>query len=208
MSLYKFLLADRVGAFSGVRWPAPGEWLEASEPLKECRNGVHACRAHDLPYWLGEELWEVELDGGVQSASYKLLARRGRLRERVEGWDEDSRNAFGQACVRRVVEHAAASLRAAGLDEQAALLETAGDVPDAAAAAAEVAISRSARAAAMLAQYVGDAAESLASEPVAVVAYVAAHAADLHLSMADVDGFAGEREAQAGWLIERLGLVG
>ena len=208
MSLYKFLLADRVGPFSGVRWPAPGEWLEASEALEECRNGVHACGAHDLPYWLGEELWEIELDGDVQSGSYKLLARRGRLHERVEAWNEDSRQAFGKACVRRAIEYAAAALRAAGLDEQAALLETADDVPDAAAAAAEVASGRSARAAAMLAQYAGDAAESLASEPVAVVAYVAAHAAGLHLSTANVDGFAAEREAQAGWLIERLGLTG
>ena len=26
---YKFLSSDRVGLFSGVRWPEPGTWLEA-----------------------------------------------------------------------------------------------------------------------------------------------------------------------------------
>ena len=63
MKAYKFLRAGRVGAFSGEAWPEDGI-IEVDGPLEECRNGVHACRADDLPYWLDDELWEVELDGG------------------------------------------------------------------------------------------------------------------------------------------------
>jgi hypothetical protein len=207
MIAYKFLLPGRLAPFSGVRWPVPGEWLESSGQLEECRNGVHVCVARDLPYWLGDELWTVELDGEVLPASYKLVARRGTLGERVAGWDDDGRRAFGAACLQRVVAHAAEALRTAGLGEHAAALEAADDLGAAATTAAEAALGRSARPAAMLAQYAGDAAESLATEPVAVVAYVAAHAADLHLSTADVDGFAVERVAQAEWLIDRLALA-
>ena len=81
MIAYKFLLADRIGPFTGFRWPV-GEWVEAAG-VDPCLRGVHACRIRDLPVWLGPELWELELAGDVTEQERKLVATRGRLTTRV-----------------------------------------------------------------------------------------------------------------------------
>src|SRR5437660_664030 len=62
MIAYKFLRAGRIGPFSRFAWPEPGVWVRASASDR-CRRGIHACRMRDLPWWLGQELWEIELDG-------------------------------------------------------------------------------------------------------------------------------------------------
>ena len=43
--------------------PRPGAWIEGDP--NACISGVHACATADLPYWLCDELWEVELAGEV-----------------------------------------------------------------------------------------------------------------------------------------------
>ena len=85
MTAYKFLRAGAVAPFSGVVWPAPrggepGAWVRASGALELCGRGVHACRAEDLPLWLFDELWEIELDDPVQPAPTHVVAAGGRLR--------------------------------------------------------------------------------------------------------------------------------
>lgn len=98
MIAYKFLCAGRIGAFSGFAWPE-AEWVEAApEP---CRSGVHACEPADLPYWLNAELWEIELEEPIRDAR-KLVAPRGRLRRRIDGWDGEARQRFADACVERL----------------------------------------------------------------------------------------------------------
>ena len=87
MIAYKFLDAGRVGPFTGFSWPL-GEWVEASG-ADPCRSGIHACRVRDLPVWLGDELWEVDLDGHVVEQERKLVAPRGRLTRRLEEWNGD-----------------------------------------------------------------------------------------------------------------------
>lgn len=94
MLAYKFLRPGAVGPFSGLSWPTPADgreadWVHAGDgdPML-CRAGVHACDGPDLPYWLCEELWVVELDGTVERRRSKLVATAGRLVERVERWDE------------------------------------------------------------------------------------------------------------------------
>jgi hypothetical protein len=87
---FKFLDAQGATVMSGSRWPLPsgdepGPWLEAAA-VRPCHEGVHACTAGDLAYWLDEELWEIELDGGILLTHRKVVARRGRLLRRVEGW--------------------------------------------------------------------------------------------------------------------------
>ena len=89
----------------------------------------------DLPYWLDDELWEVELDGEVVEDELKLVARRGRLVRAVEAWDDEARRSFAERCLRRVAKHAADELRDAGLDAEAAALEAAEATDDVAAAA-------------------------------------------------------------------------
>jgi hypothetical protein len=68
-----------------------------------CRSGVHACRAQDLPYWLGlGELWEVELDD-VEVDERKLVARRGRLLRPIKRWNDETRKEFVEACAERAL---------------------------------------------------------------------------------------------------------
>ncbi len=126
---FKFLAPGRIGPFSGADWPAPaggepGAWIHAAPgPLAVCRVGVHACRAGDLPRWLDEELWAVELDAPVAAAT-KLVAARGRLLDRIEAWDADAAAAYRGACRERIAQHApAAGAAGAGMLADAATFD-------------------------------------------------------------------------------------
>jgi hypothetical protein len=99
VTAYKFLRSGGVAPFTGFAWE-PGAWVEAPA-ADPCRAGVHACRFDQLPYWLGAELWEVELDGGVVEQERKLVAPRGRLVRRIDGWNDDTAGAFRDSCVER-----------------------------------------------------------------------------------------------------------
>jgi hypothetical protein len=214
MIAYKFLGAGRVGPFSGFVWPEPGGWVRAEGELAVCAQGVHACRVSDLPFWIAEELWRVELEGSVVEHELKLVAQAGALSERVDAWQGPTRQRFADFCLLRAAHHAAVELRGAGLETDAEAVGQAASDADAQAlgAAAGSAASnaaqggRLARHAGHLASYVLDA---LAwREDAAGVAYVAAHAADSR-SDPDDDGdpFVREREIQARWLAEALQLV-
>lgn len=209
MIAYKFLLANRRGPFSRAQWPAPGEWLDTDGPLVECRNGIHACRPEELAYWLGEELWELELDGDLVARPLKILARRGRLGARVEAWDDAVQREFAEMCVLRTARHAADALDAAGLAEPARALAQADALPAVARAAGDAARHVEPPAPRRLSHMVGYVREALGyleSAPASVVAYIGAHAADAHRSTAELDAFAAEREHQSRWLAERLDL--
>jgi hypothetical protein len=82
---YKFLDTDRVAPFTRFQWPE-GEWVVA-DGVAPCRAGIHACRVSDLPFWLGRELWELELEGDILADERKVVAPRGRLTRRVNGWN-------------------------------------------------------------------------------------------------------------------------
>jgi hypothetical protein len=99
VTAYKFLAAGAVAPFTGFRW-RPGEWVEG-DGVDLCRCGVHACRIRDLPLWLDDELWEVELDGTLVEQERKVVAQRGRLTRRIEGWTPDAALDFGRFCARR-----------------------------------------------------------------------------------------------------------
>ena len=102
MRAFKFLLDGQLAPFSGLRWPV-GEWVASTEHAA-CRSGIHACDPADLPFWLMDELWEVELAGSIMRGRHKLVADRGRLVRRLRAWDQAGREAFGEACVTRVRE--------------------------------------------------------------------------------------------------------
>jgi hypothetical protein len=114
---WKFLKAGAVGPFTGFRW-TPGAWVEAIDSREGL--GVHACRVSDLAFWIGDELWRVELQGQVRERATQIEATRGRLLDRVAGWDAESRAEFGVHCVFQARDVAAASLRRLG---QAALAD-------------------------------------------------------------------------------------
>jgi hypothetical protein len=102
MIAFKFLDEGEVAPFTGFRWPV-GDWVEVDR-VDPCSGGIHACRVRDLPIWMGHELWEIELDGEVVELERKLVAARGRLLRRVDGWNEELLEAFGSSCARRTRE--------------------------------------------------------------------------------------------------------
>jgi hypothetical protein len=120
---YKFLSADRLGLFSGVRWPEPGTWLEADAEVERCVSGIHALYPQGLLGWIDDELWTCELDGVEEDDGRELVARRGRLLERVDAWDETAAHAFARTCAARGREHVVEALRAEGHEQTARELE-------------------------------------------------------------------------------------
>src|SRR6185503_316119 len=92
--------------FTGFAWPLPdseqGQWVHAD--VDPCRSGIHACRAADLPYWAGRNLYEVELDGVIVEQPTKVVAERARLVRRVEAWEAGVRDAYTRMCADRAHE--------------------------------------------------------------------------------------------------------
>jgi hypothetical protein len=119
MRALKFLRAGATGPFSAVAWPLPsdrrpGAWLRSAHATVLCRSGVHACRAGDLPLWMGEELWRIELAEPVQAHAWSLVAPAGRLTARVGEWGRGSAADFATACARRARDAVAALLEGEG----------------------------------------------------------------------------------------------
>ena len=115
MGAYKFLRRGAVGPFSGFRWPVD-EWVGGAEPFAACAGAIHACAAGDLPYWLHEELWRVELGAPVQRHEHKLAGVSGRLVERVTEWNAEQARLFARACVDEV-DRVAARLEQSSREE-------------------------------------------------------------------------------------------
>lgn len=103
---FKFTQRGARSRFTGYVWPR-GEWVEASGDVALCANGVHACRLEALPRWIDEELWQIEVDGVHEEFDGVLVARRGRLVERVEAWNVESSRELARSCAQRVRELAA-----------------------------------------------------------------------------------------------------
>jgi hypothetical protein len=95
MIAYKFLRLGAVAPFAKVTWPRPGAVEPGWVP------DVHACRVADLPLWIFDELWEVELDGPIEERPTHVSARAGRLRAPVEAWNARTAVDFAVACAER-----------------------------------------------------------------------------------------------------------
>ena len=100
---YKFTRPGARSPFTGFEWPV-GEWVEAEGGVGLCRNGIHACRVEALPRWLDDELWRIEVDGIEEELEGLLVARRGRLVERVEAWNAETARELARSCAARVRE--------------------------------------------------------------------------------------------------------
>jgi hypothetical protein len=86
-----------------------------------CRSGIHACRASDLPLWVGRLLFEIELEGDIVEQRTKIVAPRGRLVRRVEAWDDELRDTYTRMCADRA--HELARGATPPLDEWEAVIE-------------------------------------------------------------------------------------
>ncbi len=201
MIAYKFLRSGRHGPFSGFGWPEPGEWVRPSGEPDLCRNAIHACWVRDLPWWMSDELWEIELAGDVHVGEHKVIARAGRLRARIDGWTGTCGEEYAHACAWRARDCAVETLRRAGHRQAASELAActalyelllaarrfATEMPDSR-IGLTMAASGAVRALAGLAP---------------TSAYIAAHAA---LRLDGPAAYAAERAWQAQWLVDRLGL--
>jgi hypothetical protein len=201
MIAYKFLRAGRVGPFSEFRWPEAGVWVRAGDNVAPCRTGIHACRTQDLPWWLADELWEIELEDEVQLEDHKVLARAGRLRTRIERWTAACATHYGEACAWRARDRAAQALRIANHADAADQLTACTTLDE---------VRRAAR---QLAEHLPDTRISLTiardgavralSGAAPTSAYIAAQAAR---RLDGPAGYAAERSWQSRWLVQRLGL--
>jgi hypothetical protein len=207
---WKFLRTDRKSPFTGYSWE-PTEWSAPAKPWT-CHAGVHACRISDLPYWLSDELWQVELAPPVIQAHHKVIAARARLVGLVADWTPDTARELAVACAVRTAGHAAAELSDHGLCDDAERLthvaeqSAPADWCETVKRCAELALIRGARQAMKLCGYVIDAIEAIDEYPVASVAYIAARAANQRSSADLIDPYADERSWQENWLVDRLGL--
>jgi hypothetical protein len=105
---WKFTRSGSVGPFSGVAWPLSGDWLHADGgAVIPCRSAVHACALEDLPLWLDDELWRVELRSPVLQSHGKLAAAAGRLLDRVDGWNAATAADYADTCVERAATRVA-----------------------------------------------------------------------------------------------------
>ena len=134
MNTYKFLPEGGLGIFSDFSWPlpsngTPGAWVVAGLPLEPCVNGIHVCREDDLPYWIDDELWVIELRGEIAEHDRMLVAEQGRLVERIDAWNRESATSFAEACALRGRDVAVQTLRDAGRNDEASAFRDTADLP-------------------------------------------------------------------------------
>jgi hypothetical protein len=198
---YKFLRAGREGPFSGFRWPEPGMWVRSAQSPTVCGRGVHACRPADLPWWLADELWEIELEAPILECEHKLLASSGALRSRIERWTPERAQQYGEACAWRARDRTVDGLLRGGHLEAADELTACTGLDQLLEAARRLANHvPDGRLALTIA---GDGAFRALTGAPPTAAYIAAHAA-LHLD--GPAGYRAEREWQSRWLVETLDL--
>ena len=229
MILYKFLGRDRVALYTGYEWPVD-EWVETDGPLDLCANGLHACNELNLPGWIDDELWLIELDGEIETHDDVVVAQRARLVRQVEGWNRQAIDGFTESAIWRLRD-----LIVLGLELHAregrdlALATELGDVQRAAVTLAR-AETRYADVLVLLADVVAlarglrpdqhestpDLADPDLPTPGAIAAnigFVTAHAAGRCAVAASDDeasyevGFAEERKRQSEWFHTQLGLA-
>jgi hypothetical protein len=212
--LFKFLAEGSRGRLSGFVWPAVGEWVSVEGELDPCVSGIHVCRIGHLPYWLDDELWEVEVAGEQREQLEQLVVRRARLTRRVEGWPTPLAAGLAAGCLRELRRFAALELWD---DEDAAELTVGCEDIEAARVARRLASqdcpARTTTAARLLVLFAdaGDIADdrSLGAAVAArQIAYIAAHAADQatpgHRLPPGMTGFSQERRRQANDLMQAL----
>jgi len=208
---YAFLDPAATDYVSGVRWPVPddggpGAWLEAGADSR-----LRGYPADQLPWWLDQHLWEVELAGDVRETDRSVLGARGRLLAPVHAWTPEAARELTADCALRLRGRAVAALEADRRQTAATTLAAADDLESIAEAAASAASGEGDGS--LLAGYTADLVRFASFMPdpargAAVAARVAAHAhgGGDEGKQGYEAAYAGERACQAAWLRTRLGL--
>ena len=107
-TLLKFLRSDMSSPTGTGKWTV-GRWRSVHGEIVPCRNGLHATTAANLIPFFSDTLWRVEIGGEyvwhgeAGTPDHKLVARRMRLVERIEAWNEQSMRLFAADCAERVL---------------------------------------------------------------------------------------------------------
>jgi len=78
-------------------------WRSVKGEIIPCENGLHLCRRQDLLTWLGPVIWRAEYEGELVEADDKVVARRARVVERLDNWNERTARLFAADCAERVL---------------------------------------------------------------------------------------------------------
>jgi hypothetical protein len=215
LRLYLFLRSGQKASLRETRWPAPeagapGAWIEAGADAPP--DSIQAYPLGELPWYLDEELWEVELGGDLRREGHAFVAERGRLLNRVDAWTPEVAAELVEACAFRLRDACADALARAGLEPEANDLAECTSL-DALERVGSAIAGRSADPASDLAGFTADAVvyardATTPARAAGVASYVAAHAlAGGDRSVASYAArFADERRWHAEWLSRRLGL--
>jgi hypothetical protein len=108
--LYKFLRADMNSPTGSGTW-RKNRWRSVRGVLVPCENGLHCTTTANMTPWINETLWRVEIGdefvehGEPGTRDHKLVARRMRVVERIEAWNERTARLFAADCAERVLKH-------------------------------------------------------------------------------------------------------
>lgn len=212
---WKFLDHRSTGVFSGFVWPTPAEagrpgpWVESAS-LVPCEQGIHACSAEHLAWWMSAQLWEIELSGEVIAGDQKVVAERGRLVRLIGGWP-DLGAQLAEWAVWRVRDDAVAVLTTVG-NTAGATAMAATETFDSLATVAGGLRLEPASPAGIAVEQVVDAIDDVVNPIFACwdAARAAGHRASaIDRSIASYKAaFASERQAQSRRIAERLSLAG
>ena len=103
MKYYKTTQKDRNGTHTAFQYPEINIWTTPVEgKLIACENGYHFCTIEQLPEWLSEEIYEVEVDGDILNGYNKLVSRSIRLNKKLN-WNEKTQRLFAADCAEHVL---------------------------------------------------------------------------------------------------------
>jgi hypothetical protein len=82
----------------------PGDWMpEVRGNLEPCANGYHVVTLEQLPDWLGERIFEVEVGKEILPDDDKSVTRTCRLTRECAGWNERTARLFACDCAEHVL---------------------------------------------------------------------------------------------------------
>ena len=103
MKYYKTTKQNRNGTHTNFQYPEINIWTAPVEgELVACENGYHFCTIEQLPQWLDEEIYEIEVDGEILECDNKSVARSIRLVKKLN-WNEKKARLFAADCAERVL---------------------------------------------------------------------------------------------------------
>ena len=103
MTYYKVTGPDGTAHHGGNGKWTKNRWRSVKGEIIPCENGLHLCRRQDLLTWLGPVIWRAEYEGELVEADDKVVARRARVVERLDNWNERTARLFAADCAERVL---------------------------------------------------------------------------------------------------------